>query len=73
MKGGVAEFSERPLAGIPFRRINWEDKQEVRLHDQIRAKFISLKSDSEGDRAQGTKVLHEMVYKLLGLPVSVKG
>ena len=71
MKGGVAEFSERPLAGIPFRRINWEDVAEVQIHDQIRMKFLDLKSDSVGDRAQGVMSIHELVYKLLSLPISV--
>jgi adenine-specific DNA-methyltransferase len=73
MKGGVAEFSERPLAAIPFRRINWDDKSEVEVHDQIREKFIALKSDSAGDRTQAQKSIHKLVYKLLGSPVSVKG
>jgi adenine-specific DNA-methyltransferase len=73
MKGGVAEFSERPLAGIPFRRINWDNKVEVEIHDQIREKFLALKSDSIGDRTQAQKAMHLLVYKLLGLPVSVKG
>ncbi len=35
MKGGVAEFSERPLASIPFRAINWIDPSEVHVHDEI--------------------------------------
>lgn len=35
MKGGIAEFSERPLASIPFRPISWSDAFEVRKHDEI--------------------------------------
>jgi len=35
MKGGIAEFSERPLASIPFRQICWSDPREVDLHDAI--------------------------------------
>ena len=35
MKGGVAEFSERPLASIPIRTINWRDKNETKAHDAI--------------------------------------
>jgi len=37
IKGGVAEFSERPLGEIPFRRINWQDPVEVEAHDSITA------------------------------------
>ena len=35
VKGGVVEFSERPLASIPFRTIDWENLVEVALHQQI--------------------------------------
>lgn len=73
MKGGVAEFSERPLAGIPFRRIDWNDEVEVAAHDQIRAKMLELKTDTAGDRAQAVKAMHKLVYKLLRLTESIKG
>ena len=29
------EFSEAPIASIPYRRINWDDISEVELHNQI--------------------------------------
>jgi adenine-specific DNA-methyltransferase len=35
MKGGVAEFSEKPLSEIPFRRIDWANETEVRIHQNI--------------------------------------
>ena len=35
VKGGVVEFSERPLASIPFRSIHWQNPDEVALHEQI--------------------------------------
>ncbi len=35
MKGGVAEFSEKPLSEIPFRRIDWENHMEVEAHETI--------------------------------------
>jgi len=35
MKGGVAEFSERPLGSIPFRAIDWDNAGEVACHDRI--------------------------------------
>jgi adenine-specific DNA-methyltransferase len=35
VKGGIAEFSERPLASIPFRPINWQDAEEVSIHESI--------------------------------------
>jgi adenine-specific DNA-methyltransferase len=35
MKGGVAEFSEKPLSEIPFRRIDWANEDEIRAHQKI--------------------------------------
>ena len=35
MKGGIAEFSERPLSMIPIRMINWDDNIDVSHHDKI--------------------------------------
>ena len=35
MKGGVAEFSEKPLSEIPFRRIDWANDAETSIHNKI--------------------------------------
>lgn len=35
VKGNIVEFSEKPLASIPIKRINWEDKRETELHGEI--------------------------------------
>ncbi|MCU0446316.1 MAG: N-6 DNA methylase [Microscillaceae bacterium] len=35
VKGNIVEFSEKPLASIPFRRIDWTNENEVRLHNLI--------------------------------------
>ena len=35
VKGAIVEFSEAPIASIPFRPINWHDEEEVALHNQI--------------------------------------
>lgn len=35
VKGNIVEFSEKPLASIPIKRINWENEREVNLHDEI--------------------------------------
>ncbi len=34
-RGGVLEFSEKPLSEIPIKRINWLDKEEVKVHNEI--------------------------------------
>lgn len=35
MKGGIAEFSEKPLMSIPFLPIDWENPESVHFHDSI--------------------------------------
>ena len=35
IKGGIAEFSERPLSAIPIRLIDWSNKKDVSQHDKI--------------------------------------
>ncbi|MGB0931432.1 MAG: Eco57I restriction-modification methylase domain-containing protein, partial [Chitinophagales bacterium] len=32
VKGSIVEFSEKPIASIPFKRINWADTSEVKIH-----------------------------------------
>lgn len=49
MKGGVAEFSERPVHELPFRRINWESKQEVAVHEEITKLVQDLVKDNNLD------------------------
>lgn len=35
MKGGIAEFSEKPLSSIPFRYIDWDDDEDIAFHDIV--------------------------------------
>lgn len=35
VKGDIIEFSEAPIASIPFRIINWKNKDETVMHDTI--------------------------------------
>ncbi|MGF1532828.1 MAG: Eco57I restriction-modification methylase domain-containing protein [Bernardetiaceae bacterium] len=35
VKGSIVEFSEKPIASIPFRKINWGSQKEVNIHDTI--------------------------------------
>lgn len=35
VKGNIVEFSEKPIASIPFRVIDWTNKNEVELHNAI--------------------------------------
>ncbi len=35
MKGGIAEFSEKPLSSIPFRYIDWNDDEDIAFHNLV--------------------------------------
>ena len=35
IKGAIVEFSEAPIASIPYRPINWYCADEVRIHNEI--------------------------------------
>lgn len=35
VKGNIVEFSEKPIASIPFRKIDFSNKKEVDIHDKI--------------------------------------
>lgn len=35
VKGNIVEFSEKPIASIPFRKIDWSSQKEVDLHHTI--------------------------------------
>lgn len=50
VKGGVAEFSEKPLSEVPFRRIDWESSDETRIHEEIKSLMNEFSKASEEDR-----------------------
>ena len=63
VKGNIVEFSERPIASIPFRKINWEDENEVKIHNEIvelTKKYIENKSENY------LKEINRLIDKLLG-------
>jgi len=35
VKGNIVKFSEKPIASVPFRKINWENKAETKIHENI--------------------------------------
>lgn len=49
VKGDIVEFSEAPIASIPYRPINWQDSAQVELHNRITdsvKKFIETSEES---------------------------
>lgn len=47
VKGAIVEFSEAPLASIPYRMINWNDRTEVKIHSHITEEVKQYMLDKE--------------------------
>ena len=47
VKGEIVEFSEAPIASIPFRAINWELSEEIAVHDIITSETSSFIKDRD--------------------------
>lgn len=48
VKGNIVEFSEKPISSVPFKKIDWDNKREVELHDKISLyteKYINQRED----------------------------
>lgn len=67
MKGGIAEFSERPLAAIPIRPIRWDDPREVDLHDRITDLMIRGPIDAAGGSDAALAQVHQLLSGLKGV------
>ena len=53
VKGNIVEFSEKPIASIPFRVIDWGNSKEIFLHNSITEtvkKYLQTKMQSDLDR-----------------------
>lgn len=65
MKGGVAEFSEGPLARIPVRRIDFTSATEKRIHDTVTAQVAgwnaARKPPSEEQWTSLTALLNSLI------------
>lgn len=63
MKGGIAEFSEKPLSEIPFRGIDWSNPEEVKFHDEITTLVSSASSMTSDEKFELAKCLGEKFSK----------
>ncbi len=72
-RGDVVEFSSKPVRAIPFRPINWENSEEVKLHDQITLKVNELITFSQKfmkDNFNNEQIEIDNLQKVLALPNS---
>jgi adenine-specific DNA-methyltransferase len=66
MKGGVAEFSERPLGSTPFRAIDWDNAGEVARHDRVVSYVAEYRTATTARRAKLEALLAGEFTTLLG-------
>ena len=62
VKGEVVEFSEAPLANIPYRTIKWDNPQEVEIHNDI---TFLLKDSLEKKTAIPLEQINKLITSLL--------
>lgn len=65
IKGGVAEFSEKPLSEIPFRGIDWSLQEEVEAHWKIKQAVLEFEN-GQIDNGKLASTLHSEFTVLLG-------
>ncbi len=65
IRGGVLEFSEKPLERIPIRLIDWSDLREVELHDEITTMVQEI--IDEGFSSVKQNSINKLVLDLLDL------
>ena len=62
IKGAIVEFSEMPLASIPYRQINWEDEFEIEIHEKITNEVKSLMKDGQQERINELETLFNKLF-----------
>ncbi len=65
VRGGVLEFSEKPLSEIPIRLINWEREKEVAIHTQIVDLVNKIKTYKSDELIKNFKIKIEQLFEEL--------
>ncbi len=64
-RGGVVEFSERPLAKIPIKLIDWDNQEEIKIYNEILSLVNSIIGSGQDD--EKSSQLENLVKKLYGI------
>jgi adenine-specific DNA-methyltransferase len=65
MRGGVLEFSEKPLTRIPIRLIDWDNPSEIKDHERIVS--IAKRIIAEKECGSYTDEIEAIVRRLYGI------
>ena len=64
-RGGVVEFSERPLAKIPIKLIDWDNQEEIKIYNEILSLVNSIIGSGQDD--EKSSQLENLIKKLYGI------
>lgn len=62
VKGAIVEFSEAPIASIPYRPIDWKSEIEVCLHNQITDEVEKYLSDKVSDHIDNINCIFNKLF-----------
>ncbi|MCM1313329.1 MAG: N-6 DNA methylase [Bacteroides sp.] len=62
VKGAIVEFSEAPIASIPFRPIDWENPNEVSVHDEITKEVQEYIKDEIQEHIENIHILFNKLF-----------
>ena len=64
VKGDIVEFSEAPIASIPFRPIDWKNTKEVSIHDHITKEVRAFLNDNLKEHLMNIEnLLNTLLYE----------
>ncbi len=63
VKGAIVEFSEAPIAAIPYRPINWNDAEEIKLHDEITEEVRQYLISDSSSHIENINNLFDILFK----------
>lgn len=63
IKGAIVEFSEAPIASIPYRPINWQIADEVKFHDDITKEVKQYLIDCSSSHIDNINKLFNKLFK----------
>lgn len=62
IKGNIVEFSEKPIASIPYRKIDWNNVIEIRIHNEITDLVQNIINNHH---LEGKERIHELFCQLI--------
>jgi adenine-specific DNA-methyltransferase len=68
VKGNIVEFSEKPIASIPFRVIDWTNTKEIALHESITNATKQFLETKKEDELNKINEFFNLLFNCIGSP-----